>query len=201
MRLFAALAVPTAVVDTLDAVVAPLRAEHPELGWTTPEGWHLTLAFLGEVAEPVDAVTAALTPVAASAPPEIRLSLTAGGHFGRRALWVGVRDDPPGAMRELGDRAQEALAVAGLPVDRKEVRPHLTIARARGVRRGHDRRPDSGATTGGAVVARLARALPTVEAGWIVRDLVVYRSVRSGGRQSNRYEPVVRLPLGDAAGS
>src|SRR5258708_33610807 len=51
MRLFVALDPPPAALDELDAAVAPLRADWPELRWTSQDRWHMTLAFLGEVAE------------------------------------------------------------------------------------------------------------------------------------------------------
>lgn len=182
MRLFAALEVPPSVRERLDAAVAPLRERHPGLAWSSRDGWHLTVAFLGEVLTPPADVAAVLAPVAAGAPALIRLALVAAGRFGRRVLWVGVRDEPAGAVAALGAAAQQALAEADLPVDFKEVRPHLTLARAR--RRGAD------------VSATLVAAMPTVEGAWAARELLLIRSVSGGHRRPSRYEPLVRLPLG-----
>lgn len=181
MRLFLALEVPEPVRERLDAAVAPLRDRHPELTWTTAHGWHLTVAFLGRVAVPPEEVAAVLAPVVAEAPRDIRLTLGPAGRFGRRVLWVGVQDEPVGAVAALGAAAQQSLAGADLPVDLKEVRPHLTLARARG--------------RGAAVTAALAVAMPTVESTWTARDLVLVRSVPSGHHRPNRYEPITRLPL------
>lgn len=181
MRLFVALEVPEAVREPLDAAVAPLRERHTDLAWTPPDGWHLTVAFLGEVfSEPEDIATV-LAPVVAAAPAGIRLTLAKPGHFGRRVLWVGVRDEPLGAVAALGAAAQQALAEADLPVDLKEVRPHLTIAHAR--------------ARGTGVPAPLATAVPTVQADWTARELLLIRSAPGGHRRPNRYEPLVRLPL------
>ncbi len=182
MRLFVALEVPDDVRERLDAAIAPARSRHPKLAWTSAEGWHLTLAFLGEVpAEPSD-IAAVLAPVAAAAPAGIRLTLGQAGRFGRRVLWVGVRDEPPGAVAALGAGAQQALADQDLPVDLKEVRPHLTVARGR-----------SGGT---GAPASLVAAIPSVQAGWTAREVLLMRSVRVGQRRPNRYEPLLRLPLG-----
>ncbi len=38
---------PTAVREALAAQLAPYRAAHPDVRWTRPETWHLTLLFLG----------------------------------------------------------------------------------------------------------------------------------------------------------
>src|SRR6266581_7583400 len=51
MRLFVAIAPPSAVLDELDARVAPFRARRLDLRWTNREAWHVTLAFLGQVDE------------------------------------------------------------------------------------------------------------------------------------------------------
>ncbi len=51
MRLFVALSPPPAALAQLEAAVAPLRGDWPELRWTSQERWHVTLAFLGEVGQ------------------------------------------------------------------------------------------------------------------------------------------------------
>ncbi len=182
MRLFVALEVADAVRESLDAAVAPLRSRHPGLAWTSAEGWHLTLSFLGEVAADPGDVAAVLAPVVAAAPPGIRLTLAQPGRFGRRVLWMGISDEPIGAVTALGAAAQQALAEAHLPVDRKEVRPHLTLARAR--------------SGGAGIPPPLVAALPSVQADWTARELLLVRSVPGGHRRPNRYESLVRLPLG-----
>ncbi|MGH3404855.1 MAG: RNA 2',3'-cyclic phosphodiesterase, partial [Streptosporangiaceae bacterium] len=53
MRLFVAIVPPPAVTAELEARTAPLRPAWPDLRWTGPEAWHVTLAFLGEVREEV----------------------------------------------------------------------------------------------------------------------------------------------------
>ena len=50
MRLFVAIAPPSAVLDELDTEVEPFRARRLDLRWTNREAWHVTLAFLGQAA-------------------------------------------------------------------------------------------------------------------------------------------------------
>ncbi|MGH3783890.1 MAG: 2'-5' RNA ligase family protein [Pseudonocardiaceae bacterium] len=52
MRLFVALTPPDEVVEALRVCTHELRECAPELRWTRPEQWHVTLAFLGEVGSP-----------------------------------------------------------------------------------------------------------------------------------------------------
>src|ERR1700761_8764527 len=52
MRLFVALVPPVAVLDDLDRAVGALRTARTDLRWSVRSDWHVTLAFLGEVAAP-----------------------------------------------------------------------------------------------------------------------------------------------------
>ncbi len=182
-RLFLALEMPDEVRDELDAAVEPLRRRHEGLRWTPPPQWHVTLAFVGEADVPADDVLEAVTGAAAGAPATIRLHLTEPGRFGDRVLWYGVRDHPEGAVADLGASVQSALVEAGLPVDEKPVRAHVTLARSRGRSRGRVR--------SGTVVE-----VPTVRGSWTVDDVVLYDSVPGGHGEPNRYDPRGRLPLG-----
>jgi RNA 2',3'-cyclic 3'-phosphodiesterase len=178
-RLFVALPVPDHVRVLAQAAAAPARDAHPELTWTRPEGWHVTLAFLGDVAvERVPELSSVVGPVAATAGGPIACHLGPAGSFGRRALWLEVLDDPRGAVAWLGAAVQDALAGASLPVQRQEVRPHLTLARAS--KRGADARD---------AVAEVA----SVTAAWEADEVALVRSHVGGGPA--RYETVATFPF------
>ena len=49
MRLFVGLAVDEAVKETLERFTLRMRAKDDGLRWSTPDQWHVTLVFLGEV--------------------------------------------------------------------------------------------------------------------------------------------------------
>ena len=183
MRLFVALEVPDEVRVPLDAAVAPLRAEHDRLRWTPAEQWHITLAFIGDVDVAVHEVAAALEAAADSAPGRIGLDLAAAGRFGDRVLWVGVTDEPEGAVADLGVVTQRSLAAAGLPVDDKPVHPHITLARGR--RRDRAR-----------VRPTLVEAVSSPPMSWSVDEMVLVESVRQGGGRPNRYEARARIGFG-----
>jgi RNA 2',3'-cyclic 3'-phosphodiesterase len=131
MRLFVALAVPDHVRDGLRAATAPLRERHPELRWTRPEGWHVTLAFLGQVPdEEVDGVLAEVRRAAGQGPAPTELRLDRPGRFGRSVLHVSVVDHPAGALTGLALAIRSCLVARGHPVDPQPIRGHLTLARA-----------------------------------------------------------------------
>ncbi|MEO7193428.1 MAG: RNA 2',3'-cyclic phosphodiesterase [Pseudonocardiaceae bacterium] len=129
MRLFVALTPPEEVVRELLGVAVGLREVAPELRWTHPEQWHLTLAFLGEVGDDlVDELTRLLGRAAARHSP-LSLSLGGGGRFGHQVLWTGVRGDRDG-LSGLADSVEAAARRSRVPVEQRPYRPHLTLARA-----------------------------------------------------------------------
>ena len=95
MRLFTALLLPPPALAELAAEVGRLR-ELPgadRLRWIRPEGWHLTLAFLGEVDDALLPELRERLARAARRHPALRLRLAGGGRFGDRVLWTGVAGD------------------------------------------------------------------------------------------------------------
>ncbi|MBW8819953.1 MAG: 2'-5' RNA ligase family protein, partial [Streptomyces sp.] len=110
MRLFAAVLPPQDVSDELALKVAELRRlpGASELRWTGVPGWHFTLAFYGEVDEPVVPELSARLERAARRTPCFPLALRGGGQFGHgRALWAGASGDLP-VLRLLAERAEAA---------------------------------------------------------------------------------------------
>ena len=132
MRLFVAVAPPPAALDHLAAALAETRggtASGDPLRWIPPERWHLTLVFLGEVDDArVDRLAAALVPVAAARPP-LALSLRGSGAF-PGVLWIGLAGDVDG-LGGLARATRRAVRSAGVAVERRAYRPHLTVARSR----------------------------------------------------------------------
>ncbi|MDH6126232.1 RNA 2',3'-cyclic phosphodiesterase [Kitasatospora sp. GP82] len=139
MRLFVAVDPPVEAVQELVDAMAPLR-EMPgadRLRWTGVDGWHLTLAFLGEV--PVLDVPG-LEEVLGRAATENgahRLRLAGGGCFGDRVLWAGVEGET-WALRRLAEAVREGVGELGIETDQYGFHPHLTLARA-GSRHGRRR--------------------------------------------------------------
>jgi 2'-5' RNA ligase len=205
VRLFAAVLPSPDAVGELDRVVASLRGlpGAEALRWTGRDGWHLTLAFMGEVEERlVPELTERLTRGARRSEP-FALRLRGGGHFGRRALWAGVaagaaatgdteagRGKALGELRRLAERAEAAGRRAGVNMDeRPAYRPHLTLARSRA--EGTDLRPH-------------VEALDGFEGtSWQVTEVVLVHSTLPDGRTPGagpRYATLARCPLGRGGG-
>ena len=132
MRLFVAAAPPPAALDHLAGALAEARRGSQSgdpLRWIPPERWHLTLVFLGEVADArVDRLAAGIGQVAAAGPP-FALGLRGSGAF-PGVLWIGLAGDLADLGR-LARAARRAVRAAGVAVERRPYRPHLTVARSR----------------------------------------------------------------------
>ena len=125
IRLFVAIAVDDeAVADALMALQVGL----PGARWSPRENLHLTLRFVGEVAEPVaDDLDAALEGVAGH-PFDLEFSgVGAFDEAGRpKAVWAGVRQNE--LLAVLHGRCHSAARRAGVPRDPRVWKPHVTLA-------------------------------------------------------------------------
>ena len=136
MRLFVAIAPPSAVLDELDALVEPLRARRLDLRWTSRDAWHVTLAFLGQVDQAAAARLMPRLERAVHRHHQIRLAFAGAGAFpaARRAnvLWSGLAGDRK-ALARLAESVAAGASRAGAPPPDKGRRfqPHLTLARCR----------------------------------------------------------------------
>jgi RNA 2',3'-cyclic 3'-phosphodiesterase len=136
MRLFVAIAPPPAVLDELDVLAAPLRTARHDLRWTSREAWHVTLAFLGQVDEPIAARLLPRLERAARRHRVFRLAFSGAGAFPVPAranvLWNGLSGDR-GALARLAQSVAAGASRAGAPPpdQGRRFQPHLTLARCR----------------------------------------------------------------------
>jgi RNA 2',3'-cyclic 3'-phosphodiesterase len=180
MRLFVAVTPPPEACEQLQSATAGMRSARPDLRWTRPDQWHLTLAFLGEVGDEARAdLTGRLGRVAGRHPP-LQLALHGAGRFGDRVLWTRVTGDVA-ELRRLAASVRAAARRAALAVEDRPYRPHLTLARGR---EGADLRP--------AVDALAGFAGRT----WTAGELHLVRShLGAGPDRTSRYTPVASWAL------
>jgi 2'-5' RNA ligase len=181
LRLFFAIPLPDGARDAVAHALAPLRAAAPDLSWDPPATLHLTLRFVGAVAEDaVEPLVAAVTACVRRVPPP-PLVLAGGGAFPDadqpRALWIGV--GPDGALSPLVEAMNTSLAPLGIPVEARAYVPHLTVAFVR--------------------EARADRVIPALlalgeVARFVPEAVVLYQSLR--GADGPVFVPMRVLPLG-----
>ncbi|HWC34429.1 MAG TPA: RNA 2',3'-cyclic phosphodiesterase [Mycobacteriales bacterium] len=135
MRLFVAVDPPaeekTRLLDWLTAA----NLDSTRLRLTPSDQWHLTLSFYGETPAAVLTELSDRLQRAAQRSPELTLQLSGTGSFPAdparaRVLWVGV-DGDTSALSRLAERTSAAGRRAGLDLESRRYRPHLTVARPR----------------------------------------------------------------------
>ncbi|MEX2487553.1 MAG: 2'-5' RNA ligase family protein, partial [Nitriliruptoraceae bacterium] len=130
-RVFVGVQLAAPVEQPLDAAIAPLRDIHTDVVWTRPQGWHVTLAFCGDVdaasERRIGDVVADVASVTC-APVLIPRGIAV---WHRRTLVLELADEPAGALATVGAHLQRRLAAAGVPVAQRDVAGHVTLARQR----------------------------------------------------------------------
>jgi 2'-5' RNA ligase len=123
MKLFAAIRPPSGVIRA----VSRMQKGVPGARWSAPEKLHITVAYFGEVAEPL---AEELDEELARRPlPSLELYLEGAGHFGRaepHQIHLKVRHDP--ALTALHKHCKRVARELNIPMERREFRPHLTLA-------------------------------------------------------------------------
>lgn len=104
--------------------------QNGSLRWTSADGLHLTLKFLGEVAEEqVQPVIDRLEEIQPFGKFEVAVKRF--GFFPNprepRVFWAGI--DAPRALQELARSVDESLAKMGFEREKRPYTPHLTLAR------------------------------------------------------------------------
>jgi len=128
IRLFVGLDLPEDLRETLSMMERGI----PGARWIDSDNYHVTLRFIGEVAEnEAEDIDSALAGIRAR---QFSLALAGVGHFGKlrsaRSIWAGVEPSP--ALKHLQAKVESAIVRAGFPAEERRFRPHITLARIKG---------------------------------------------------------------------
>ncbi len=184
IRSFFAIDLPGAFRDEIGRLQARLKQSGADVKWVRTESVHLTLKFLGDVAEETlpSLAEAVGREVEASSP--LRLVMQGTGVFPNparaRVVWLGLTGDLE-ALAALQHGVEKAAAGFGFEPEGRAFKPHLTLGR---VRSGRNR---SG------LLAELDRLKPE-PLEFMAEEVVLFKSdLRPTGAV---YTPLQRLPLG-----
>lgn len=182
LRAFIALSLEPAVRDALVQAEKDLQREAwaEEVRWVRPEGLHLTLRFLGDIASPgVCVLLEALAERMREVEPfSCALSGLALFPSAARPRVVAAQVTQERLLSELASAVEQAVVAAGYPAETRHFRAHITLGRfRRGKRRG------------------LQIAAMLQEVSLAVNDVVVFRSTLGPG--GARYTELGRVTLAD----
>jgi RNA 2',3'-cyclic 3'-phosphodiesterase len=178
MRLFVAIDLDPEIRERVVRFSEGLRNFAPDIRWTPPESWHITLKFIGEASpETLERVKAQLQKVNA-APSGIGFRGT--GFFptprAARVFWAGVHADS--ALIALAESVDRLMGAIGIPFEERAFTPHLTLARSGSGRPGREK-ADRANNKFAKLQQRLAK-MPEADFGTMTaREFVLYQSKTS----------------------
>lgn len=132
IRSFISIDLPESIRDELKNIQQNFRKDFPGFKWVSIASIHLTLKFLGNVAEnQLDPIKKELQRIA-DKQTAFRLSLKDTGLFPNirrpRVVWVGLGDDTE-TLIQLQEHIDSALIPMGFIPEKRKFTPHLTLAR------------------------------------------------------------------------
>jgi RNA 2',3'-cyclic 3'-phosphodiesterase len=177
MRLFIGIPLDAIVVEELATLAEQLKSSADGLRWSPPEGWHITLQFLGSTRlEQKDCVTSGLRLIR-HAPFVIQIDPP--GFFDRAGVFfAGVELSPE--LTALQQKVIAATMPCGFVPEDRPYHPHITLARKKG--------PSS-------ALRQLKSRVPAEVrfSAFTAREFLLYESFP--GPAGSRYEVRERLPL------
>jgi len=187
IRTFLALDLDEPIRRGLTDAAKEFPADGSKIRWVAPENLHVTAKFLGDVADGAVAEVCAAVREAAGgiAPFPFDVAGLRCVPPGRkmRMIWADAHDSS-GEIIELFGALEGALEPLGFPRERREPRPHITLARIKFTRNAD----------GLNAVAR--RYAPTTFGTQRAGEVVVYQSQLTP--QGAVYTPMARQALGPA---
>lgn len=167
-RIFTAVDISEEARREVSDYIADLRTEFANVraGWDRAEKLHLTLKFLGDINETqlLD-LTGAVTETARQI-SNFTLRISATGSFPAekkaRVLWLGIEDEK-GSLQKLNEILETECERKGFPLEKRNFKPHLTIARLREPRKSNE-----------LIEKHLQNEFETDE--FIVSEIVIYES-------------------------
>lgn len=133
IRIFVAVTIGDKLVDKIHRTQSRLKKLAPGLKWVSPDNFHLTVKFLGEIPEnTLDDVFSAVAEAASEAKC-FDLAFKGVGVFGNpvnpRVVWASISEGSK-EMADLASSVESRLAKCGFPEEDRPFKAHLTLARS-----------------------------------------------------------------------
>ena len=132
IRAFFAISLPLEFKEEIARLQDILKKTRAEVKWVRPDSVHLTLKFLGQVAEDIIDPLAEAASVKALQTQTITLALNGTGVFPGpkrpRVAWLGLAGDV-GKIIDLQSRLEGVVSKFGFAGEKRKFSPHLTLGR------------------------------------------------------------------------
>ena len=187
-RLFVAIPVPDQVREEMIGIQSELRSLAPPgvVRWATPEQFHLTLRFLGDVSSDRMAALREAVRAVCSGVPRLPLRARGIGLFPNahspRVIWVGINDSVP--LTDLQTQIEQAVRPFATGPGGQHFAGHVTLGRFKPFK-------------GPGIVelaARVAAMKDRIFGEWTAQKVEIIRSELSSS--GARYTTLAAFPLG-----
>ncbi|MDE1163676.1 MAG: RNA 2',3'-cyclic phosphodiesterase [Acidobacteriaceae bacterium] len=161
MRIFVGIPLPQVACESLKSVLHTFQSSQAgsAVRWSEPEGWHVTLAFPGQVHEEQLVVLRESLQRIACGPIPLTVE---GVEVYARAGVLAAKIVPTEPLFLLQQRVAAAAEMCGFPIENRPFRPHVTLARSRFEGR----------------LRALAEDFETIQARFVAGRFCLYESVR-----------------------
>jgi len=189
IRAFIAVELAKSVTGRAKSLMEKLKTPDVDVNWVQPTQMHLTLKFLGNVADgDVPEICSVVAAAAAEIDPFEIICRGLGGFPNSRearTLWIGIEQGND-ELRELQSAIDTALSKKlGFAKEQRGFTPHLTIGRVKG-----------GTPEGMAALATKLSEQAQFDADLsVVEEAIIFASFL--GRSGPTYEALAHCPLAD----
>ena len=181
-RTFCAVELPAVIRSQIQKHIESLRSTVPEAqpSWSRVDNIHLTMKFFGNVERRRVPVISEALSHAVNGLQQFEIAIAGAGAFPQfgqpRVLWIGINDTNK-HLTELHSRIDEECSKKGFEKEKRDFRPHLTIARIR--------KP-----AGTRTLAEVNQRLGFESLSFLVSQLVLFRSELSS--EGSKYTVISR---------
>ncbi len=182
-RIFLAIDLPKDLIKAVEKEQLKWMETGAGVKWVSPNQIHLTLKFIGEIAEARLKQLIEATEQICKQIQSFPLSLEGTGAFPSpkrpKVFWLGVAGDLD-MLHSLQESIESGLEKVGFPRENRKFSPHITIARTKREKRLTE-----------LLRQMVASQLPSTN--FDVKEVVIYQSIL--GPEGPKYIPLARCPL------
>lgn len=134
IRTFVAVLIDEDLRKKISEVQEAVKKLAPDVKWVSPENFHVTLKFLGNIDEDVVPKVSAAVDDAVRSHPPFDLTISGLGAFPSparaRVIWVGIEDGRE-QLVHLASVVEKSLRKLGFQREEKSFKAHITIGRVK----------------------------------------------------------------------
>lgn len=179
MRAFIAIEIPENIKEKISKILDGVKKRYDlPLKWVRKENYHITLHFLGEISdEKVDRIKEIFIKINKEI-INYKMKLDSCGMFPLsgtpKVLWIGFNENT-GNMKETYTVLTDRLTSFGLKTERRDFKPHITIARCKNITKQH-------LTEFSNMVSEINSSLVSITEEFHINSLILFQSkLTSGG--------------------